>query len=142
MSRNSSNTNAGILCHNFFMKLNLYSSVKAGFPSPADDFLERKLDLNNYLVPHPAATFLIRVSGDSMVGAGIFDNDILVVDRSLDAISGDVVVAVIENDFTVKRLVRKNGFYCLVPENPKYNEVKLNKLSEIWGVVTFVLHKP
>lgn len=124
------------------MKLDLYSSVKAGFPSPAEDFLEKRIDLNEHLIPHPTSTFLIRVSGESMIGAGIFDKDILIVDKSLNPVSSNVVVAVIDNEFTVKRLVKRKSEYYLIPENPKYPEIKLNKFSEIWGVVTFVLHKP
>lgn len=124
------------------MKLNLYAVVKAGFPSPADDFLEKKIDLNEHLIPHPAATFLIRVSGDSMIGAGIFDKDILIVDKSLNAVSGDVVVAIIDTEFTVKRLLKRKSEFFLLPENSKYPEIKLNQFSEIWGVVTFVIHKP
>ena len=89
------------------IKLNLpffSCAVEAGFPSPADDHLEGSLDLNSYLIKHPAATFFVRVSGESMVGAGIFNNDILVVDRSIKPSNGKVVIAVLEGQLTVKRL--------------------------------------
>src|SRR5210317_1673830 len=90
------------------------SGVSAGFPSPADDYLDRKLDLNEYLVRNQAATFFVRVAGDSMVGAGINDNDILVVDRALEPGSGSIVIAVVNGDLTVKRLIRSGTSWRLV----------------------------
>lgn len=83
--------------------------LPAGFPSPADDYLEGKLDITKHLVKHPAATFYVRVSGDSMLGAGIHCGDLLVVDRSLEAKNGNVVVAVLDGDLTVKRLYKREG---------------------------------
>lgn len=118
-------------------------SVKAGFPSPADDFIDKKLDLNEYLVKHPVATFFVRVTGDSMINCGIQSGDILVVDRALEAYDGNVVVAVINSDLTVKRLKTKNGKVTLMPENPNYKpiEVTAEDNFSIWGVVTSVIHQ-
>jgi len=121
----------------------LFSSrVAAGFPSPADDYIEAKLDLNEYLVKHPAATFFVRVSGNSMIGAGIFENDILVVDRALKATHGKVVVAVINGELTVKRLNLSNGKVILEAENKDYPSLPIEEGMEfsIWGVVTNVVH--
>ncbi|MBF0195245.1 MAG: repressor LexA [Magnetococcales bacterium] len=118
----------------------LFSSmVPAGFPSPADDYIENQLDLNQYLINHPAATFFVRVSGTSMTGAGINHGSILVVDRSLEPNHGDIVVAVIHGELTVKRLKREaDGRVFLVPENPDYKPMELTQEMEvtIWGVVT------
>lgn len=119
------------------------SSVPAGFPSPADDYIERQLDLNEYFVKHPAATFYIRVTGESMTGAGIFPNDILVVDRSLEPLHGSIVIAVIDNELTVKRLHKKGGVVELHPENPAFPIIRLKSEMElvIWGVVSGVTRK-
>lgn len=116
--------------------------LPAGFPSPADDYLEGKLDITKHLVKHPAATFYVRVSGDSMIGAGIHSGDLLVVDRSLEAKSGNVIVAALDGELTVKRLYQKNGLLRLLPENPEYQpiEIQLQQSFEIWGVVTSVIH--
>jgi DNA polymerase V len=116
--------------------------LPAGFPSPADDYLEGKLDITKHLVKHPAATFYVRVSGDSMIGAGIHSGDLLVVDRSLEAKSGNVIVAALDGELTVKRLYQKNGVLRLLPENPEYQpiEIQLQQSFEIWGVVTNVIH--
>ncbi|KAA3632084.1 MAG: LexA family transcriptional regulator [Calditrichaeota bacterium] len=116
--------------------------VAAGFPSPADDYLEGNLDLNKYLVKHPVATYFVRVTGDSMVGAGIHEGDILIVDRSLEPVSRRIVIAVVDGELTVKRLIRRNGKVMLMPENDKYKpiEIKDEVDLEIWGVVTTVLH--
>lgn len=117
--------------------------VPAGFPSPADDYVERRLDLNEHLVRHREATFFARVQGDSMTGAGIHDGDLLVVDRALEPVSGKVVVAVLDGELTVKRLaVAADGHVSLLPENPAYPElvVKDGMNFEIWGVVTNVIH--
>ena len=124
--------------------LPLYSSVSAGFPSPADDYLEQELDLNAYLIKNPEATFFVKVSGNSMVGAGIYDGDILIVDCSLEAKNGDVIVAIFEGDFTVKRFVQRGNQYYLWPENPHYKPIELKEDCEfrVWGVVTNVIHKP
>ena len=117
-------------------------SVSAGFPSPADDYLEGKLDLNEHLVKNPTATFFVRVTGDSMEGAGMFSGDILVVDRSLDPKDGNVIIAVIDGELTVKRLSNKNGEISLVPENPNYKPLKITEEMSftVWGVVSNVIH--
>jgi DNA polymerase V len=119
------------------------SGVSAGFPSPADDYLDRKLDLNEYMIKNPAATFFVRVAGESMTGAGINDDDILIVDRSLEATSGDVVIAVINGELAVKRLLKKDGVCQLIAENPLYPPLKITGDTplEIWGVVTYAIHR-
>jgi DNA polymerase V len=117
--------------------------VNAGFPSPAADYVEENLDLNVHLVRHPAATFFVRAEGDSMTGAGIFNGDILVVDRSLNAKNRNVVIAVVNGEFTVKRLCISDGSVSLVAENPKYKPIAIMDGMDfrIWGVVTYVIHK-
>lgn len=126
------------------MKLPLFEvPVKAGFPSPADDYLEQNLDLNEHLISHPAATFFVRVDGDSMTGAGIHKEDILIVDRSLEPTNGKIVIAVINGEFTVKRIRITPGKVFLDPENPNYKTMEINPNSDfrVWGVVTFCIHK-
>jgi DNA polymerase V len=116
--------------------------VAAGFPSPADDYVEKNLDLNELLVQKPAATFFVRAQGESMLGAGIHPNDILVVDRSLEAIPGKVVICAINGELTVKRLERVNSQWQLKAENPAYADIIIHDELElvIWGVVTNVIH--
>jgi DNA polymerase V len=116
--------------------------VSAGFPSPADDHLDKHLDLNEMLIKHPAATFLVRVAGDSMTGAGINHDDILVVDRSVEPANGKVVIAVLNGELTVKRLFRNGESFCLAAANPAYPDRLLTdgESCEIWGVATFVIH--
>ena len=124
------------------LPLPLYTSrIAAGFPSPADDHLEAPIDLNAHLVKHPAATFVVKVDGDSMVGAGIYSGDLLVVDRSLDAKSGSIVVAVVGGELTVKRLWMRGKRVRLVPENPAYKPIEIGDHSDlvIWGVVAHVI---
>ncbi|MCP4715561.1 MAG: translesion error-prone DNA polymerase V autoproteolytic subunit [Deltaproteobacteria bacterium] len=119
------------------------SAVPAGFPSPAEDYIDATLDLNDYLIKHPAATFFMRVEGESMVNAGIHDGDILIVDRSLEPDDGRVVVAVVGGDMTVKRISKRGGRILLVPENDAYAvlEVAEDRECWIWGVVTNVIHR-
>ena len=116
--------------------------LPAGFPSPADDYLEGKLDLNRHLIKHPAATFFVRVTGDSMIGAGIHSGDLLVVDRSLEPSDKNVVVAVLDGELTVKRLFKQHGVLRLLPENLNYQPIEITpqQTIEIWGVVTNVIH--
>jgi DNA polymerase V len=123
------------------------AQVKAGFPSPADDFMEQRLDLNEHLIQHPAATFFVRVDGDSMIGAGIHPGDILIVDRSLEPLNGRIVIAVIDGTFTVKRIRigvpgHENQIF-LEPENPAFPSIRIEDGSDfqVWGVVTYVIHK-
>ena len=124
-------------------KIPLYAStVQAGFPSPADDYIERHLDLNMHLIKHPAATFFVIASGDSMTGAGIASGDMLVVDRSLEATHGAIVIAAINGELTVKRLSRSAGRVQLLPENTQYQPIEITEEEDlvIWGVVTYVIH--
>ena len=118
------------------------SSVKAGFPSPAEDYAEDALDLNQYLIKHPSATFFVRASGNSMIGAGIFDKDLLIVDRSLEPVSGKVVIAAINGELTVKRFQKTSNGGLLISENPDYPPIRLSESDRvhIWGVVTNVIH--
>lgn len=119
------------------------SSVEAGFPSPAEDYIEGTLDLNKHLIKHPASTFFVRVSGDSMIKAGIFPDDILIVDRSLEPVDKKIVIAVLDGELTVKRLRYRDKLILLEPENPEYQPIKITEDDslEIWGVVTNVIHK-
>jgi DNA polymerase V len=124
-------------------KLPIYSSkVQAGFPSPGDDHMEAKLDLNDHLVKHPAATFFVRVAGDSMINAGIHSGDILIVDRSLSPDNHKIVIAAIDGELTVKRLEKRRTATFLMPENPDYTPIPITEESNvtIWGVVTNVIH--
>ena len=119
------------------------SRVPAGFPSPAEDYVECSLDLNEYLIAHREATFFVRVKGHSMTGAGIRDGDLLVVDRSLEAGDGDIVVAVVDGELTVKRLSRRGGRVRLLPEHPGCAPIEFKDGQEltVWGVVTSVIHR-
>jgi DNA polymerase V len=126
------------------MELPLYiSRVPAGFPSPADDYIDKKLDLNEYLIKHPSATFYVKVDGDSMIQAGISTGDILIVDKAIEPIHNKIVVAVVDGEFTVKRFKRLGGKIFLAPENPDYPEIQITESNhfEVWGVVTNVIHK-
>lgn len=120
----------------------LESPVRAGFPSPAEDYIEGSLDLNRHLIRHPAATFIVRVEGESMKGAGIFPGDLLVVDRSIEPHDGHVVIAVVEGELTVKRLKGRKGQWRLVAEHPDFPPIHMandedgGETSAIWGVVT------
>lgn len=120
----------------------LLARVAAGFPSPTDDYLDGRLDLNERLVRHPAATFFVRVEGDSMIEDGIHSGDTLVVDRAVAPSSGRVVVAIVNGEMTVKRLARRNGRLFLDPGHPRYSPIELHADMDaaIWGVVTFVIH--
>jgi DNA polymerase V len=117
--------------------------VSAGFPSPADDHIDRKLDLNELLIQHPVATFFVRVTGDSMKDAGINHGDILVVDRSLEATSGKIVIAIVNGELTVKRFVQNHTSCQLVAANSNYPPVEITEDTEfsVWGVVTSVIHQ-
>lgn len=118
------------------------SSVSCGFPSPADDFFEEKLDLNEFLVHHPSATFFLKAKGDSMENAGIYSNDILVVDRSLTPKDGKVVIVAINGELTAKRLKIRDKKVFLVPENKSYPEIELKRENQVtfWGVVSYAIH--
>lgn len=120
-----------------------HDSVSAGFPSPAEGHMEGPLDLHELMIQHPAATFFVRVDGDSMIDAQIHTGDLLVVDRSLDPTDGRIVVAVVDGEFTVKRLVKEKGLVYLKAENRKYPPMKVTTEMDfqVWGVVTWVIHK-
>ncbi|HOP50396.1 MAG TPA: translesion error-prone DNA polymerase V autoproteolytic subunit [Ignavibacteriales bacterium] len=130
--------------HETSLKLPLFiSNVPAGFPSPADDYLDKSLDLNKFLINNPAATFYVKVQGDSMINAGIISGDILIVDRSIVNPYGKIVVALLNNEFTVKRLIKKKSKVYLIPENPKYPNIELSDQVDfqVWGVVTGLVRK-
>ena len=117
--------------------------ISAGFPSPADDFKETRISLDRELVKNKEATFYARVSGDSMVGAGLDDGDLLVIDRSLSPENGKIAVCLIDGEFTVKRIKKEKNKLYLMPENNKYKPIELKEENEliIWGVVEYVIKK-
>lgn len=124
--------------------LSLFSSaVQAGFPSPAEDYIEKKLDLNELIIKHPAATFFVKVEGESMRNAGILSGDMLVVDRSLQPAHGKIVVAVVNGEFTVKRILFHKDRVQLRAENENFPSIEIERDSDfqIWGVVTYVIHR-
>ena len=119
------------------------ATISAGFPSPADDYSETRLDLNKELITNESATFYARVRGDSMTLAGISDGDLLVIDKSKTPVNGSIVVCLIDGEFTVKRLqIKANQFY-LMPENEHYQPIKIKPENDvtIWGVVTYTIKK-
>ena len=117
--------------------------VAAGFPSPADDYIMGRLSLDEHLIRHKEATFFVRAKGNSMDGAGIFDGDLLVVDKSLTPSSGDIVIAVVDGDLTVKRLIKRGSKVVLKPENARFKEIefKYGQELQVWGVVTSTVKK-
>ena len=117
--------------------------IAAGFPSPADDYIEKHLDLNEYLIKHPSATFFVKVEGDSMINAGIHNGDVLIVDRSLEASDKKIIVAVVNGELTVKRIRKEKGKLFLVPENDDFEPLRVTEEMDfrVWGVVTSVIHK-
>ena len=118
------------------------ATVSAGFPSPAGDYLEGQLDLNKHLIEHPAATYFVRVTGESMVEAGIHDGDLLVVDRGMEPRDKNIVIANVDGELTVKRIRIRNKKVTLVPENESYQPRQINEQMEfeIWGIVKHVIH--
>lgn len=133
---NPDNTSPRTPCPSLFV-----SSVSAGFPSPADDFMDTELNLNEYLVRHPAATFFVRVKGDSMTGAGIFPGSLLIIDRSLKARQDSIILAVLNGEFTVKRIRREGAGFVLYPENVDYQPVVITAAMDfmVWGIVVHVI---
>ena len=122
---------------------NLYTEkVASGFPSPAADYIERPLDLNEHLIQHQSATFFVRSTGDSMLGAGIHSGDLLIVDRAIIATDNSIILAIVNGEFTVKRLRIKDNKMWLQPENPDYKIIDLTVEMgfSVWGVVTNVIH--
>ena len=116
--------------------------ISAGFPSPATDYMENKLDLNEYLIKHPAATFIVKTSGSSMINADIYSGDLLIVDRSLTPRNNNIVIASIFGDLTVKKLKKKKNTLFLVSASDHYPSIEVKEEMEcfIWGVVTFIIH--
>lgn len=119
----------------------LLGSVEAGFPSPAEEELGDSITLDDYLIGHKEATFLLRISGDSMQGAGIQEGDLVLVERGKEAKLGDIVIAEVDGAWTIKRLIQKNGKSVLKPENPKYPDIYPQFSLKIAGVVTSVIRK-
>jgi DNA polymerase V len=119
------------------------SKVEAGFPSPAEGYEEMRIDINDIVVAQPDATFYVRVKGNSMIDANISDGDILVVDKSLEARHNDIVIAVVDGEFTVKTLYNKDNIIKLIPSNPDFTEIIFKDGQElnIWGVVSYIIHK-
>ena len=117
--------------------------VSAGFPSPATDYMENKLDLNEYLVKHPAATFIVKTNGSSMVNADIYSGDLLIVDRSIIPKNNNIVIASVFGDLTVKKLKKKDKLFFLVSANENYPSIEVKEEMEcfIWGVVTYIIHE-
>ena len=115
----------------------------AGFPSPADDYLDMDLNLHDYLVQHPSATFCVKAIGDSMVDAGIKSSDVMVIDRALTPKNNDIILAVVDGEFTVKRIKKNDDELYLIPANENYRPVKITEDMDfqVWGVVTFIIHK-
>ena len=120
----------------------LSDSVSAGFPSPADDYIEENIDLNEYLIVNPFSTFFLRVKGHSMINSGIKDQDLIIVDKSIIPKPGNIVIAMIDGEFTVKRLAKKNDRLYLKAENSNYPDCNLYNHNDvqIWGVVIYSIH--
>ena len=124
------------------IELPLYEfPVSAGFPSPADDYVDKHIDLNEYIIKHPAATFFVRVKGNSMQDSGISDGDLIVVDRALVPNNNTIVVAFLDGEFTLKRVRVKERELYLVPENSSYEPIKVTEDMDfqVWGVVTYCI---
>ena len=121
----------------------LGDAVPAGFPSPAEDYLDMDLNLHDYLVRNPAATFCVRVSGGSMVSADIKSGDVMVIDRALDPTNNSIVLAVLNGEFTVKRIKKRANELYIIADNEEYQPMKITKDVDfqVWGVVTFIIHK-
>ncbi len=128
---------------NEWSNVRFLGSISAGFPSPADDYKERKLDLNELVAPHPLSTYFMRVAGDSMVGACIYNGDVIAIDRALTATHTKIVVARLGDAFTLKRLWIMHPKIYLRAENPKYHPIEVSDDPdfEIFGVVTYVVHR-
>ena len=119
------------------------SNVPAGFPSPAENFMDLDLSLQDYLVQNPSATFCVRVTGDSMKNAGISSGDVMIIDRSLEPKNNTIVLAVLDGEFTVKRIQKKGDDLFLNPENKDFKAIQITEEMnfQVWGVVTHIIHK-
>ncbi len=120
------------------------TAIAAGFPSPAEEYVEIALDLNKELIKHPASTFYARVKGDSMVDAGIQDGDLLVIDKALEPKEGSIAVCYLDGEFTVKRLAVREECVYLMPANAEFKPIRITEENEflVWGLVAYVIHKP
>ncbi len=118
-------------------------TISAGFPSPADDYIEPGIDLNKHLIKNPISTFFLRVSGNSMNNAGIYNNDLLIIDRSINPNHGHIVVAILDGEFTLKRLIREKDNYYLKADKENYPAINLYEYTDIqiWGVAIYSIHK-
>jgi DNA polymerase V len=126
------------------LKLPLFQTgISAGFPSPADDYIEARIDLNKELIKNPSSTFFGRVNGDSMINIGIGNGDLIVVDKSIEPRDSSIVVCIIDGEFTVKRFKKIGADYFLLPENDQYKPIKVSKENDfrIWGTVTYSIKK-
>ena len=123
------------------LKVPLVEGIRAGFPSPAEDFAEPTLDLNHYVIKNPASTFYARITGDNMEGAGISDGDIVVIDKSLEPKDGNIAVCFIDGEFTLKRILLDKGHLWLQPANHKFKAIEITEENHflVWGIVTHVV---
>ncbi len=126
-----------------FIQLDVPTANATGFTAAADDYMERGIDLNEQLIRNKPATFFMRVTGNSMIGASIHDNDIVIVDRSSKAVNGNVVIAVVDGEMLIRRLEKTMNKMRLVPETPRLSAIEVNEFNDviIWGVVTYVIHE-
>ena len=120
------------------------TAVSAGWPSPAEEYIEIALDLNKELIKHPAATFYARVKGSSMIDAGIADGDLLIIDKALEPKDGDIAVCFIDGEFTLKRLALKEDGIYLMPANAEFKPIKITEENDflVWGMLAYIIHKP
>ena len=118
-------------------------TISAGFPSPAEDYIELGIDLNKYLIKNPISTFFLRVSGNSMNNAGIYNNDLLIIDRSINPNPGNIVVALLDGEFTLKRLIKEKNNYYLKADKENYPAINLYEYVDIqiWGVAIYSIHE-
>ena len=118
-------------------------SVAAGFPSPADDYIDGSMDLNEHLIAHPAATFFVRASGNSMINAGIHDGDLLIVDRAIQPADGSIAIVAIDGELTVKRIAKRGGDLYLAAENSDYPDILVSAEADlhVWGICRHVIHR-
>lgn len=127
-----------------FKQLDVPTANATGFGAAADDYMERGIDLNEQLIRNKPATYFMRVSGNSMINACIYDGDIIIVDRSIKPVNGKIVIAVVDGEMIIRRFVKTMNSLKLVPETPKLSAIDVNEFSDlvIWGVVTYVIHAP
>ena len=119
-------------------------AISAGFPSPAEEYIELAIDLNKELIKHPAATFYARVKGSSMIDAGIADGDLLIIDKALEPKDGDIAVCFIDGEFTLKRLALKEDGLYLMPANAEFKPIRITEENDflVWGMLAYIVHKP